>query len=106
MKKINLINTIAIVFTSSLLLAACGGSSNTVDEASEDTTTVDSNVTTDDSTMVSVDQEKCIGCGACVGMCPDVFELLNGKSHVKNKECPNCDCQSVVNTCPVNAISL
>jgi len=58
MKKIKLINLVAVIFTSSLLLSACGSSSNTVDEASEDTTTVDSNVTTDDSSVVSDDNSS------------------------------------------------
>ena len=54
-----------------------------------------------------VDKEKCIGCGACVSMCPDVFELKEGKSAVKDpKACENCDCQSAVDVCPVDAITL
>lgn len=30
-----------------------------------------------------VDQELCIGCGACEASCPEVFELVNDKSQVK-----------------------
>ncbi|MBU5557578.1 MAG: ferredoxin [Candidatus Aenigmatarchaeota archaeon] len=53
-----------------------------------------------------VDRNKCIGCGACVSLCPDVFELgPDGKSRVKNQK-GKCDLQSVVDTCPVGAISL
>jgi ferredoxin len=55
-----------------------------------------------------VDQEKCIGCGACVAICPDVFELGDdGKSHVKNPDaCDKCDCQAAADSCPVGAITL
>lgn len=54
-----------------------------------------------------VDKKKCIGCGACVAVCPEVFELKDGKSHVKNaKACDSCDCEKAMNSCPVDAISL
>lgn len=55
-----------------------------------------------------VDQKKCIGCGACVAVCPDVFELnKDGKSVVKNpKGCSKCDCKAAADTCPVQAITL
>jgi ferredoxin len=33
---------------------------------------------------VEVNKEKCIGCGYCVSVCPEVFELgEDGKSQVK-----------------------
>lgn len=56
----------------------------------------------------SVDEEKCIGCGACTASCSDVFELGDdGKAHVKkDADCSKCDCKSVVENCPVNAISI
>jgi ferredoxin len=40
---------------------------------------------------IHIDQERCIGCGRCTEMCPDVFKLdRNGKSSIiskKNMEC-------------------
>ena len=51
--------------------------------------------------MMKVDKEKCIGCGACVSLCPDVFELIKGKSKVMNDE----DCDEAMSACPVDAIS-
>ncbi len=33
--------------------------------------------------MVSINQETCIGCGACAATCGDVFEMKDGKAHVK-----------------------
>lgn len=55
---------------------------------------------------LNVDQEKCIGCGACVSVCPNVFEMGDdGKSHVKD---PNaeCDSETAKNSCPVGAITV
>jgi len=53
-----------------------------------------------------VDEEKCIGCGLCVSLCPETFELGDdGKSHVIG-DCSGCDCKNVVESCPVKAISL
>lgn len=51
--------------------------------------------------MMKVDKKKCIGCGACVSVCPDVFELVDGKSKVMSDE----DCEDAVGVCPVGAIS-
>jgi ferredoxin len=55
---------------------------------------------------VSVDRSKCIGCGACAAMCPDVFELQEGKSHVISESCGKCDCKAAAEACPVQAISV
>ncbi|MFH1285240.1 MAG: ferredoxin [Candidatus Micrarchaeota archaeon] len=55
-----------------------------------------------------IDRVKCIGCGACASICPDVFEVdSEGKARVKNaKACENCDCDAAANGCPVGAITL
>ena len=60
------------------------------------------------SKKIQIDQELCIGCGACVNLCPDVFELQDdGKSKViKEDGCNNCDCEMVVNSCPVGCIKI
>jgi ferredoxin len=52
--------------------------------------------------MVKVDKNKCIGCGACVAICPEGFEMKNGKSIVK-KDMP-CSIDAI-DSCPVDAIS-
>jgi ferredoxin len=53
-----------------------------------------------------VNQEICIGCGTCESLCPQVFRIENGKSQVISSDCKDCDCQSVVDSCPVSAISI
>lgn len=55
-----------------------------------------------------VDEDKCIGCGTCVSICPDVFELNEqGKAIVKDPAgCAKCNCQEAVESCPVDAITL
>lgn len=58
--------------------------------------------------MVSVDQEKCIGCGLCASVCPKVFELgKDGKSHVKAGVKKKVGCEKeAADGCPVSAIKL
>lgn len=52
--------------------------------------------------MVTVLKNKCIGCGACVAVCPEGFELKKGKSNVKN---PKAKCiKEAAASCPVGAI--
>lgn len=56
--------------------------------------------------MVSVDKEKCIGCGSCAAACEGVFEMSDGKAHVKKgKEKSKEPCvKEAVEMCPVDAI--
>ena len=55
--------------------------------------------------MVSVDKEKCIGCGACESICPEGFEIKDDmKAHIKNSKAGYT--KEVADGCPVNAIKL
>lgn len=36
---------------------------------------------------ITQDHEKCISCGACVSVCPDMFEMgSDGKAHIKGSK--------------------
>ena len=56
-----------------------------------------------------VDQETCIGCGACASVCSEVFKMKdNGLAQVETELIPDefKDCViEAENTCPVEAIS-
>lgn len=52
---------------------------------------------------ISVDQDKCIGCGACAASCPKSFKMQSGKAHaVRDSECADV----AASGCPVGAISV
>jgi len=57
--------------------------------------------------MVSVNKETCIGCGNCVAVCSDVFELKDGKSQVKKGQGKSkAPCvKEAIDKCPSNSIS-
>ncbi|MDR1915650.1 MAG: 4Fe-4S binding protein [Synergistaceae bacterium] len=51
-----------------------------------------------------IDQDVCVGCEACVGVCPTTaITLTDGKASVDNETC--VECGACVSTCPVTAIS-
>jgi len=54
--------------------------------------------------MVTVDKEKCIGCGACESVCSESFKMNDDmKAEFTGK---NSDCvKEAIETCPVDAIS-
>lgn len=56
--------------------------------------------------MVSVNKEKCIGCGLCSSLCEKVFELKDGKAYVKKaQEKSKLPCvKEAAESCPVDAI--
>jgi ferredoxin len=47
---------------------------------------------------------KCIGCGVCLNVCPDGFEMKANKALVKNQEA-SC-LEEAAKACPVGAIEL
>jgi NAD-dependent dihydropyrimidine dehydrogenase PreA subunit len=50
-----------------------------------------------------VDVARCIGCGACVDVCPvGAVALINGKARVHEETCTGC--QACVDVCPEDAI--
>ena len=56
---------------------------------------------------VSVDKKTCIGCGACASICPNVFEMKDGKSVVKKAKVDDDSCaKEAEGSCPVGAIKV
>ncbi len=56
---------------------------------------------------VSINQDQCIGCGACAGTCPAVFSLgASGKAEAGSAENGSeADIESAVAGCPMTAIT-
>ncbi|RLC35171.1 ferredoxin [Candidatus Shapirobacteria bacterium] len=53
-----------------------------------------------------VDKSICVGCGACVAVCPVNAITIgeDGKAHIDQDKCTHCGlCQQ---TCPLDAIKL
>ncbi len=59
---------------------------------------------------VFVDKELCIGCEACVDICPEVFEMQDDLAVVKIEDDVPDDLEAAVEesaeTCPVEAITV
>lgn len=54
--------------------------------------------------MVTVDQEKCVGCGQCVPFCPAEAIKVWGKAELKKEGCN--DCLLCMGYCPVDALEV
>lgn len=55
--------------------------------------------------MIKVDQNACIGCGLCAGMCPDIFVMnADGKSEAISQE-NIAAAKEAATACPVSAIT-
>lgn len=54
--------------------------------------------------MVRIDESKCAGCGICQQVCPSGFEMVAGKSRLKDEK---ADCiKQAAASCPMGAIYL
>ena len=55
-----------------------------------------------------VDDSACEGCGSCVEVCPEVFQLGDdGKVQVVGPDkCSTCNCQEAADLCPVQCITI
>jgi len=59
------------------------------------------------SKKITINQELCIGCGACANLCSEVFKMKDdGKAKAVNSEKSKCDYEMVVQSCPVGAIKI
>ena len=58
--------------------------------------------------QVQIDKEECIGCGACVEFCPDIFAFNEeeNKAYVIKPEGGNEDCiEEAIASCPAGCIT-
>nr|WP_320009637.1 ferredoxin [uncultured Desulfobulbus sp.] len=58
--------------------------------------------------QVRIDQEECLGCEACVEICPAVFAMNEalGKAFVKKESPEEEDCiEEAIASCPAGCIS-
>jgi ferredoxin len=56
---------------------------------------------------VYIDEEECIGCGSCVEICPEVFQMQEGEEKaevIKPEGGPEDLIQEAMDTCPVSCI--
>ena len=54
---------------------------------------------------VTIDRDTCIGCSACVSVCPVSALSMDGEGKSVCDEGTCIDCGTCVSTCPVSAIS-
>lgn len=55
---------------------------------------------------IKVDQEICIGCGTCAGLCPETFQIReDGKAEAISQDSSDC-AKNAAEACPVDAISV
>lgn len=55
---------------------------------------------------IKVDKEKCIGCGACESICPEVFVMKDGKAYARKTTTDKKCAKEAADACPVQAISV
>ncbi|MCK5321978.1 MAG: ferredoxin [Candidatus Aenigmarchaeota archaeon] len=54
---------------------------------------------------VTIDKDKCIGCGACEAICSDIFKMEDDKAVVTKEEVDDPKCaKEAADLCPVDAI--
>jgi len=57
----------------------------------------------------TVDKDLCLGCGVCVEVCPEVFEMSDDKAQAKVNPVPpeaESGCCAAADQCPVEAIKI
>lgn len=59
-----------------------------------------------DVVTLTLDEEKCVGCGMCLTVCPHaVWGLIDGKAMIKSRDA--CmECGACATNCPTEAINV
>jgi ferredoxin len=60
------------------------------------------------SKQVAIDQEECLGCEACVELCPEIFgfDIDSAKAYVIMEEGGDEDCiDEAIGSCPAGCIT-
>ena len=55
---------------------------------------------------IIIDTDKCIGCGACEAICPDVFKMEDDKAVVVKQDIDDPSAKEASESCPVDAIEI
>lgn len=58
--------------------------------------------------QVAIDQDECINCGACVELCPDIFDIDENadKAYVTTPDSEDVQCiEEAIASCPTSCIS-
>lgn len=59
------------------------------------------------SYQISVNKKSCIGCGSCSSICPEIFEMKDGKAHVTKTTLEKIDCEKdAESSCPTESIKI
>lgn len=59
-----------------------------------------------DVVTLALDQEKCVGCGMCVVVCPHaVMRMANGRAEIQDRD--SCmECGACARNCPTEAVTV
>lgn len=60
-----------------------------------------------DVTTLELDQEKCIGCGLCMAVCPHAVFSMNGEKRIQIDDRDACmECGACALNCPTEALTV